>query len=237
MKGGWYVVITVMVAALTIITAHDTVITPIPTECPIKDSPNRTVHLPHETDCTKFYKCNHGQKVEMICPEMNEKGDRLHFNPKLQVCDYPENAGCTSSTKNPTPSVPTKPTPPTEPTKPTKPTPPTKPTKPTPPTKPTKPTKPTPPTEPTKPTKPTEPSKPTPPTEPTPVPTPSQPTCSEEGVGQPHECSCEKYYLCKNGDLVLRRCPNGLHWNDLAKKCDKAVKTSCIKDKTLQWYY
>ncbi|KAL2714965.1 peritrophin-1-like [Vespula squamosa] len=228
MKGGWYVVTMVIVATLTIVMADDTVITPIPTECPAKDSRNYTVHVAHESDCTKFYKCDHGKKVEMSCPLMNDKGDRLHFNPRLQVCDYPENAGCTSSTKEPSTVTPPTPTP-------SKPTPPTPtPTKPTPPT-PT-PTKPTPPTPtPTKPTPPTP--TPTKPTPPTPTPTPSQPTCTEEGAGLPHECSCENYYICKNGNLVLRRCPDGLHWNVLAKKCDKAVNANCIKKKSLQWYY
>ncbi|XP_035733053.1 probable chitinase 10 isoform X1 [Vespa mandarinia] len=271
MKGTWYVVITVIAATLAIVMTEDTVITPIPTECPAIDPLNYTVHLAHESDCTKFYKCDHGKKIEMTCPLMNNNGERLHFNPKLQVCDFPDKAGCTSSTKDPskpTPSVPTpskpsssEPTPSkpssTEPTpsKPssTEPTP-SKPssTEPTP-SKPSS-TEPTPSkpssTEPT-PSKPSSteptPSKPSSseatPSEPTSTkpssskPNPSQPSCSPDGVGQSHECSCEKYYLCKNSELVLQKCPDGLHWNSKAGKCDKAIESNCIKEKTLKWYY
>ncbi|XP_046825741.1 peritrophin-1-like [Vespa crabro] len=231
MKGTWYVVITVIAATLAIVMTEDTVITPIPTECPAVDPLNYTVHLAHESDCTKFYKCDHGKKIEMSCPLMNNNGEKLHFNPKLQVCDFPEKAGCTSSTKDPSKPTPTVPTP-SKPT-PTVPTP----SKPTP-TVPT-PSKPTP-TVPT-PSKPSS-SQPTP-SEPTSTkpssskPNPSQPSCSPDGVGQSHECSCEKYYLCKNSELVLQKCPDGLHWNSKAGKCDKAIESNCIKEKTLKWYY
>ncbi|XP_068622125.1 uncharacterized protein [Battus philenor] len=44
--------------------------------------------LPHENNCSKFYYCVFGEKVERDCPE------NTHFNPNLQVCDWPENAGC-----------------------------------------------------------------------------------------------------------------------------------------------
>ncbi|GBO29057.1 Peritrophin-1, partial [Araneus ventricosus] len=44
--------------------------------------------MPHETDCRKFYSCNKGFPHLLAC----QSG--LHFNPKLQACDYPENAGC-----------------------------------------------------------------------------------------------------------------------------------------------
>lgn len=209
--GALYVVTMAIAATLAIVAAEDTVTDKIPTECPKIDPIDHTVHLAHESDCTKFYKCNHGQKVEMICPIMNAKGDRLYFNPKLQVCDYPDNVNCTSTTKDPPKPTPTEPTP----SKPTS-------SEPTP-------SKPTP-SEPT-------PSKPTP-SEPTPSePTPSQPSCSPDGIGQSHECSCENYYLCKNGDLVLRKCPDGLHWNTKAGKCDKPNNAKCIQEKASKWYY
>ncbi|GBP61700.1 Probable chitinase 10 [Eumeta japonica] len=44
--------------------------------------------LPHETDCTKFYYCVRGELVEREC------APGLHFNPTIQVCDWPDNAGC-----------------------------------------------------------------------------------------------------------------------------------------------
>lgn len=38
--------------------------------------------LSHETDCTKYYKCNFGIKFEMICSA------GLHFHFEKQVCYY-----------------------------------------------------------------------------------------------------------------------------------------------------
>lgn len=67
----------------------------IPITCPPPIS-NDTVHLAHETDCTKFYKCFVGKKHLLICPLMRE-GDpitRLHFNRREMVCDWPWRAGC-----------------------------------------------------------------------------------------------------------------------------------------------
>jgi hypothetical protein len=78
---------------------------PIDPECPWPDPLNYTVHLPHETDCTKFYKCDNGQKVEFDCP------DGLHFNKELEVCDWPQDAGCedvnppSTASPSPTPSI------------------------------------------------------------------------------------------------------------------------------------
>lgn len=50
--------------------------------------PNSNLMLPHENDCNKFYKCDGNYAVTMRCPET------LHFNKQLQMCDFPENAGC-----------------------------------------------------------------------------------------------------------------------------------------------
>ncbi|XP_011296826.1 mucin-2 isoform X2 [Fopius arisanus] len=68
--------------------------THIPTECPKTDSPAKTVLLPHELDCTKFYACVHGKKVLMQCALLDLNGHRLYFNAKLQVCDWPNRSGC-----------------------------------------------------------------------------------------------------------------------------------------------
>ncbi|KPJ16285.1 hypothetical protein RR48_03202 [Papilio machaon] len=59
----------------------------LPNGCPA----NIHIHhlLPHESDCTKFYYCVRGEKV------MRECASGTHFNPFLQVCDWPQNAGCT----------------------------------------------------------------------------------------------------------------------------------------------
>ncbi|VVD04929.1 unnamed protein product, partial [Leptidea sinapis] len=66
----------------------------LPNGCPTDFS----VHflLPHESDCTKFYYCNFGEKVEREC------APGTHFNPVQQVCDWPWAANCTSSTTSST---------------------------------------------------------------------------------------------------------------------------------------
>ncbi|MBC9911130.1 carbohydrate-binding module family 14 protein [Chitinophaga varians] len=43
---------------------------------------------PHPEDCSKFIKCDNGTPIELTCPA------GLHFNPTMQYCDFPENAGC-----------------------------------------------------------------------------------------------------------------------------------------------
>nr|CAH7717140.1 unnamed protein product [Callosobruchus chinensis] len=44
------------------------------------------------SDCSKFCQCAYGRPYLKVCK------DGLHFNPKLNVCDWPENAGCENST-------------------------------------------------------------------------------------------------------------------------------------------
>ncbi|KYN09987.1 hypothetical protein ALC57_17880, partial [Trachymyrmex cornetzi] len=72
----------------------------IPTKCPLPQPNwrNTTTNIPHENDCVLFYKCNLGRGFRQICPLMI-KGDpvsRLHYNRRLQVCDWPWQAGCAS---------------------------------------------------------------------------------------------------------------------------------------------
>ncbi|XP_038210457.1 peritrophin-1-like [Zerene cesonia] len=47
---------------------------------------------PHEDDCTLFYYCDWDTKVLRQCAPYT------HFNRDLQVCDYPERAGCLNET-------------------------------------------------------------------------------------------------------------------------------------------
>uniref|UniRef100_A0A2H1VUP0 SFRICE_027214 n=1 Tax=Spodoptera frugiperda TaxID=7108 RepID=A0A2H1VUP0_SPOFR len=58
----------------------------LPNGCPL----NPRIHwlLPHQTDCNAFYSCVWGRLVMRNCPPT------LHFNRKLQVCDWPWAAGC-----------------------------------------------------------------------------------------------------------------------------------------------
>ncbi|KAM3965487.1 insect intestinal mucin [Aphomia sociella] len=57
--------------------------------CPV----NPHVHwlLPNKEDCNRFYYCVWGEKVPRVCPSS------LHFNPVIQVCDWPWDAGCTTT--------------------------------------------------------------------------------------------------------------------------------------------
>ena len=59
-------------------------------ECP-EVNPEFVVHLADSADCTIFYKCDWGQAIKFSCP------GGLNFNPTLEVCDWPENAGCNAA--------------------------------------------------------------------------------------------------------------------------------------------
>nr|XP_027230566.1 probable chitinase 10 [Penaeus vannamei] len=49
--------------------------------------------LPNPVDCGSFYMCSwYGTAILQFCP------DGLHFNVKLQVCDYPAYANCVERT-------------------------------------------------------------------------------------------------------------------------------------------
>ncbi|EAT38920.1 AAEL009226-PA [Aedes aegypti] len=56
--------------------------------CPA--NPSQTVHLPNPTDCGKFLTCVWGNTVQQSCPA------GLHWNARLQVCDWPANTYCAS---------------------------------------------------------------------------------------------------------------------------------------------
>ncbi|XP_047112117.1 chitin-binding domain protein cbd-1-like [Schistocerca piceifrons] len=76
--------------------------------CPIyEDETSIAKHLPHATNCSQFCKCDHGKPVTFDCPA------GLHFNPTLEVCDWPEDAGCTGGSEStPASSSTAKPPPP-----------------------------------------------------------------------------------------------------------------------------
>ncbi|XP_052871088.1 uncharacterized protein LOC128276670 [Anopheles cruzii] len=73
-------------------------------------APNRPypVYFVHPTNCSKFYECRQQDAYEFDCPA------GLHFNSKIDVCDYPENAQC-APVATPSPVPPTITGPPTEP--------------------------------------------------------------------------------------------------------------------------
>uniref|UniRef100_A0A2H1V7N0 SFRICE_015713 n=1 Tax=Spodoptera frugiperda TaxID=7108 RepID=A0A2H1V7N0_SPOFR len=64
----------------------------LPNGCPA--SFNVTVLRPHETDCSKFYICNNGEKVEMNC------APGTLFDVKIRVCNLPFAVDCKNSTSN-----------------------------------------------------------------------------------------------------------------------------------------
>lgn len=79
---------------------------PVANECPAVDPVDRTVLLPYEGDCTKFYMCLRGHKYEKQCPKMQNTDERLHFNKYKQTCDWPWTAGCDSDIPTPIPTQP-----------------------------------------------------------------------------------------------------------------------------------
>ncbi|KAJ8968909.1 hypothetical protein NQ314_002050 [Rhamnusium bicolor] len=62
-------------------------------KCPVLKEPPFTINIPHETECGKFYICQKHKKIEMSCPSF------LEFNPKIQICDWPQKANCSLRSK------------------------------------------------------------------------------------------------------------------------------------------
>ncbi|KAG5860633.1 hypothetical protein JTB14_028372 [Gonioctena quinquepunctata] len=46
------------------------------------------VYIPHKEDCSKYWQCSNGKAYLQNCP------NDTHFNSILNVCDFPETAGC-----------------------------------------------------------------------------------------------------------------------------------------------
>ena len=57
-------------------------------ECPTNDPSDFTIFLPHSTDCGFFCRCEHG------IAKLEKCAGGLHFNPKKQACDVPNDAIC-----------------------------------------------------------------------------------------------------------------------------------------------
>ncbi|GLH16604.1 Peritrophin-1, partial [Gryllus bimaculatus] len=64
-------------------------------DCPIANSDEETIQFPNPSDCGSFWKCD--QEGNAI---LNECPPGLDYNPTLQVCDYPADAGCRSLRKH-----------------------------------------------------------------------------------------------------------------------------------------
>ncbi|XP_051163917.1 zonadhesin-like [Leptopilina boulardi] len=103
----YFIAVLVTIAATKTVDAYypgEKPILSVPIECP-KTNSGPAVHIEDKSDCTKFFKCNWGQKVPFECPYSSQIKGKLHFNKYLQVCDWPWNAGCdlaSDTTKKPT---------------------------------------------------------------------------------------------------------------------------------------
>ena len=52
--------------------------------------PNGTYNIPNPNNCYSFYTCEWGVGYLRYCP------DGLHYNSQLDVCDWPQSAGCST---------------------------------------------------------------------------------------------------------------------------------------------
>ncbi|KYN42258.1 Peritrophin-1 [Trachymyrmex septentrionalis] len=57
-------------------------------------------------------------------------------------------------------------------------------------------------------------------------------TCAPEGRAFQHDTDCSAYYLCSNGEKILRQCMEGLHFNMTIQTCDYPQK-SCDLNRSL----
>ncbi|XP_074042671.1 uncharacterized protein [Leptinotarsa decemlineata] len=57
--------------------------------CP--DSSNHIIYVPDSNDCSRYYKCIRGQETLLECPA------GLHWSRKIQNCDFPQYADCSTS--------------------------------------------------------------------------------------------------------------------------------------------
>ncbi|XP_048516336.1 serine-rich adhesin for platelets-like [Athalia rosae] len=194
----------------------------VPTECPETDPLDTTIHIAHEWDCTRFYTCFNGEKVLTTCADRDPNGNRLHFDPVLQVCVWPENSTC--SNKDPSPEVTTEGSAVTGTSKPTGNGDTTVVT-----------------------TAPSgddeqnnnneesttsaapgssddsENTKPT-------IPTECPAEDGDDAVHIAHESDCRLFYQCDSGEKVLKECINGLLFNPVLQVCDWPENVDCASN-------
>ncbi|KZC07073.1 putative chitinase 3, partial [Dufourea novaeangliae] len=120
-------------------------------ECP-NDNCLGKIRYPDPSNCGQYYECKNGRKTLERCSE------GLHFNRVTQMCDWPENAGCTPDHR-----------------------------------------------------------------------------CNE-GEKSPHDCQCDLYYICKNGEQVRQSCPVGQWFDRVRKTCDWKDRVVCPSDSLINSY-
>ncbi|KAJ6635647.1 Peritrophin-1 [Pseudolycoriella hygida] len=59
-----------------------------PAKCPPESDPENIVFIPSDEYCDKYYICFNGTLFEFRCAQ------GLHFNPVLNICDFPRYANC-----------------------------------------------------------------------------------------------------------------------------------------------
>uniref|UniRef100_A0A182P1I6 Chitin-binding type-2 domain-containing protein n=1 Tax=Anopheles epiroticus TaxID=199890 RepID=A0A182P1I6_9DIPT len=77
---GVSIAVVVTVALATVLEAK--VISTRDPRCPRVDDPEKTIHLTHPTDCSRFLVCSSGMAYEMRCPE------GLEYDVEQRSCDY-----------------------------------------------------------------------------------------------------------------------------------------------------
>ena len=53
--------------------------------------------------------------------------------------------------------------------------------------------------------------------------------CSTDGEVFEDPCSCDMYYICRNGIKELVKCQDGLQYNSALRSCDKSCGCDCAK--------
>ncbi|XP_059476467.1 mucin-2-like [Neocloeon triangulifer] len=182
-------------------------------ECPqINEGP--AIHKPNPGDCSSFCKCDWGKPIWFACPP------GLHFNPALEVCDWPSSAGCkeeNTSTTTVFETTPERTTP--SPTTPEVTTPPTtilevttlSPTTTTPEV--------------------TTPSSATSPTTSTKCRGVECPQINEGlAIHKPNPGDCSSFCKCDWGKPIWFACPPGLHFNPVLEVCDWPSSAGCKEE-------
>ncbi|XP_050673546.1 mucin-5AC-like isoform X2 [Leptidea sinapis] len=192
---------TTTAASTTSSTTTTTTSGTLPNGCP--EDFNVQWFLPHECQCQLFYECINGDKFRRTCE------DGYHFNAVTQKCEDPATAGCEadpecdgSSSSTTSTEAPTTTTTAASTAAPTTTT--------------------------------TAASTAAPTTTTTATSTTSSGTlpngCPEDFDVKwflPHECQCQLYYECINGDKFRRSCEDGYHFNEVTQLCEDPVSAGC----------
>jgi hypothetical protein len=166
--------------------------------CPLRDS-EFSVFFPHPSDCHWFFHCSNGVALCKKCPA------NLHWNTKLETCDYAFRAGCNANSSvfiqstNVTTPQPVSPTTTISVAVTTEAS--------------------------------TIADPPNPADSTTRCPDGPVPKCDypdqKYSVLFPHPSDCHWFFQCSNGVALCKKCPANLHWNTNLETCDYAFRAGC----------